>query len=84
MVAKPLVGGIADKFLWQKKIFLFSQLLTAAAFIAILYSPTIDNNMEFTCDSGELAVNTVNVTANTNLLDQLREKVVFVECQVSL
>ncbi|XP_049819916.1 major facilitator superfamily domain-containing protein 6-A isoform X2 [Aethina tumida] len=83
MVAKPLVGGIADKFLWQKKIFLFSQLLTAAAFIAILYSPTIDNNMEFTCDSGELAVNTVNVTANTNLLDQLREKVEFVECQMN-
>ncbi|CAG9819274.1 unnamed protein product [Phaedon cochleariae] len=42
MLAKPIFGMIADKFRCQKLLFLMSQLLTAAAFLAIFFVPKLE------------------------------------------
>ncbi|KAJ8965602.1 hypothetical protein NQ317_004361 [Molorchus minor] len=60
MLAKPLFGAIADRFHCQKKIFLFAQLLTAVAFLAIFYSPQVpvDREVQFACSDGVSVFNT--------------------------
>ncbi|XP_072393299.1 major facilitator superfamily domain-containing protein 6-A [Diabrotica undecimpunctata] len=51
MLAKPIFGSIADRFHCQKILFLGAQLLTAAAFLAVFYSPKIETvrNVEMSC-----------------------------------
>ncbi|XP_028134563.1 major facilitator superfamily domain-containing protein 6 [Diabrotica virgifera virgifera] len=51
MLAKPIFGSIADRFHCQKILFLGAQLLTAAAFLAVFYSPPIETvrNVDMSC-----------------------------------
>jgi MFS family permease len=53
MLAKPFFGWIGDKFQRQKFLFLLFQLITAVAFICILFIPAIPSQAEFRCHSGE-------------------------------
>ncbi|XP_037908689.1 major facilitator superfamily domain-containing protein 6 isoform X2 [Hermetia illucens] len=54
LLAKPLFGLIADRFRQQKRLFLIFQILTAIAFFAILFIPSIpkSTSMAFHCNNG--------------------------------
>ncbi|CAH0547882.1 unnamed protein product [Brassicogethes aeneus] len=73
MIAKPLMGAIADRFHCQKKIFLIFQLLTAIAFLSIFYAPEIplDRQVHLSCDSA-IAFNTYNISIDSSLIKQLQ------------
>lgn len=60
MLAKPLVGAITDYFHCQKRVFILMMFTTAAAFVALNYTPHIDVNMKikFSCDESEAFLNT--------------------------
>lgn len=69
MLAKPFVGAITDYFHCQKKVFIFMMLITAAAFVALNYTPHIDVDMKikFYCDESEAFLNTC--ISNTSSVD---------------
>lgn len=69
MLAKPLVGAITDYFHCQKRVFILMMFLTAAAFVALNYTPHIDVDMKikFSCDESEAFLNTC--ISNTSSLD---------------
>lgn len=52
LIAKPLFGGLADKFKLHKTFFLIFQAILAIAFFTIHFIPEIDRtaNVTFTCD----------------------------------
>ncbi|KRT85405.1 membrane transporter, partial [Oryctes borbonicus] len=68
MLAKPLFGAIADRYRCQKIIFLAFILVTAGAFLATFYSPTIEpeRKIHFSCDNSITALDTCvnNVTVS--------------------
>ncbi|KAG5321646.1 MFSD6 protein, partial [Pseudoatta argentina] len=52
LIAKPLFGGLADKFKLHKTIFLIFEAILAIAFFSIYFIPEIDKNANVTliCD----------------------------------
>ncbi|RZC34450.1 major facilitator superfamily domain-containing protein 6, partial [Asbolus verrucosus] len=87
MLAKPLVGAIADRFRCQKITFLAGQLLTAAAFLALNFAPDmpLDRKIHFSCDDGSVALNTfpnMNVDVNDCLINQLQKESRIVNCDL--
>lgn len=90
MIAKPLFGAIADRYKCQKIIFLTFILVTAAAFLATFYSPTIEpeRKIGFACDDSFTSLHTCvnNITVSdcavTNLQSQIKENST-VRCDVS-
>lgn len=86
MLAKPLVGAIADRFRCQKFMFLTAMLLTAGAFLAINFSPEIpkEKKVHFSCD-GDAVFDTspqTKVEIDDCLIDQLQKRPGDVTCQV--
>lgn len=83
MLAKPLFGAIADRYRCQKIVFLTFILVTAAAFLATFYSPTIeaDRKIHFACDGSITALDTCinNITlsqcAAENLASQFEQNI---------
>lgn len=67
MLAKPLMGAIADYFHCQKRLFILMMLITAAAFVALNYTPHIDVDMKikFACDESETFLNTCISNSST-------------------
>lgn len=63
MIAKPLFGGISDRFRCRRAIFLAFQLATAVAFLGINYVPEVEvqQRMQFACDNGEAALDTCHM-----------------------
>lgn len=53
LIAKPLFGGLADKFKLHKLFFLIFQVILTVAFFCISYIPQIDRNANVTliCDN---------------------------------
>lgn len=60
MVAKPLMGGIADRFQCQKMIFLMGILVTAVAIVGINFLPSVPQHrrIHFSCDNMEAVLDT--------------------------
>lgn len=88
MLAKPLVGAITDHFHCQKRVFILMMLITAAAFVALNYTPHIDVDMKikFSCDEGEAFLNTC--LSNTSSVDACAKETIGtysdeVLCEVS-
>lgn len=85
MIVKPTFGAIADRFMCQKKIFLVAQLLTAAAFLAIFYSPKVPDDLlvNFSCSNSEAVFhNKAETTIDTKLLEKIQSKNVLSTCQL--
>lgn len=58
MLAKPLMGSLADKFRCRKFIFLVAQCVSAAAFFSMIFLPPIPqtkilSKAHFVCDASE-------------------------------
>ncbi|KAJ3662792.1 hypothetical protein Zmor_007119 [Zophobas morio] len=87
MLAKPIVGAIADRFRCQKLMFLAAQLLTAAAFLAINFSPEIpkDQRVHFSCDGDAVFDTSINKNPNIEdcLINSLQNRLGTVDCQLS-
>lgn len=68
MLAKPLMGALADRYKCQKLIFLVAQLITAVAFLMIFYVPAIPSSekVHFSCDNG-LAVFDTCLDSSANM-----------------
>ena len=88
MLAKPIVGAIADRFRCQKLMFLAAQLLTAAAFLAINFSPEIpkDQRVHFSCDGDAVFDTSINKNPNIEdcLINSLQNRPGTVDCQVCI
>jgi MFS family permease len=87
MLAKPLVGAISDRFRCQKIMFLAGQLLTAAAFLAINFSPEIpkDQKVHFSCEGDAVFDTSPNAksTVDDCLIDQFQKEPGIVDCQLN-
>jgi hypothetical protein len=88
MLAKPLIGAISDRFRCQKIMFLAGQLLTAAAFLAINFSPEIpkDQKVHFSCEGDAVFDTSPNAksTVDDCLIDQFQKEPGIVDCQVRM
>lgn len=84
MLAKPLFGSIADRFHCQKILFLASQILTAAAFLAVFYSPKIESTkqVEFLCYNNSYTFES-NYTVTDCTLDDLRKEQIWNKCEMN-
>lgn len=60
MIAKPLMGTIADRFRCQKKIFLVAIVFCSAAVVVLFYAPSlpVTSKITFACDQSESFLNT--------------------------
>lgn len=60
MLAKPIMGGIADRFRVKKLLFIIFIILTAAALLPINYIPRIptESKVHFACDNGAAVIDT--------------------------
>ncbi|KAH1008249.1 major facilitator superfamily domain-containing protein 6 [Dendroctonus ponderosae] len=85
MIAKPTFGAISDRFHCQKKIFLIAQLLTAVAFLAIYFSPkiTMENHVEFNCNSSTAAVFLNTEGVNSEQLTLIQDKNSTFNCELT-
>ncbi|XP_066138114.1 major facilitator superfamily domain-containing protein 6 [Euwallacea fornicatus] len=86
MIAKPFAGAIADRFHCQKYIFLFTQLLTAVAFISILYSPKIGmrETADFSCVFQNVSLQNIKeVTINSEVFDRIHNQNIDIDCQLT-
>jgi hypothetical protein len=87
MLAKPLIGAISDRFRCQKIMFLAGQLLTAAAFLAINFSPEIpkDQKVHFSCEGDAVFDTSPNAksTVDDCLIDQFQKEPGIVDCQLN-
>ncbi|XP_066250282.1 major facilitator superfamily domain-containing protein 6 [Euwallacea similis] len=86
MIAKPIAGAIADRFHCQKYFFLFTQLLTAAAFMSILYSPKIGvrETADFSCTRQNVSFQNVEgVTINSEVFDSIHKQNIDINCQLT-
>lgn len=86
MLAKPLFGSIADRFQCQKLLFLVAQLLTAAAFLSIYYSPQVkvDRQVHFSCYDNVPAFNTLTQASVSSCnIEQIQNENVVDKCKVS-
>lgn len=83
MLAKPLMGSLADKFQCRKLIFLVAQCVAAAAFFAIIFLPPIPQTKSlaqahFVCDAAEagfdICLDNLDNYALTNIQNKVKEK----------
>lgn len=61
MLAKPIMGAVADRFRIKKLLFIIFQIITAAALLPINYIPKIPTDVSkvhFACDNGAAVVDT--------------------------
>lgn len=87
LIAKPLFGGLADKFKIHKTLFLIFQAVVAIAMFTIYFIPEIDNtaNVALTCNgdasleicskegySDKVIHNVITDTLHLNLSCQVR------------
>ncbi|KAG5895122.1 hypothetical protein JTB14_008559 [Gonioctena quinquepunctata] len=85
MLAKPLFGSISDRFHCQKLLFLIAQLLTAAAFLSIFYSPKIeiDRRAHFSCYDNTAAFDAnTSETLNNCSISQLQDDNTLDKCKM--
>lgn len=85
MLAKPLFGSLADRFHCQKMLFLIAQLVAAAAFLSIYYSPKVQVNRQVhSCYDNLAAFNTLSQTSLTSCnLKQIQNEDIVDSCKVS-
>ncbi|XP_057664392.1 major facilitator superfamily domain-containing protein 6-like isoform X1 [Diorhabda carinulata] len=84
MLAKPLFGSIADRFHCQKMLFLASQILLAAAFLAVFYSPKIESTKQVQLRCYNNSYNFLSNYSITNCtLDDLRKEQIWNKCEMS-
>ncbi|KAL5273717.1 hypothetical protein ACFFRR_000457 [Megaselia abdita] len=57
LLAKPLIGFLADKLQKHKLLFILAQGLTAVAFFCIMFIPSIATTVDFHCHHGEAILN---------------------------
>ncbi|CAG9859600.1 unnamed protein product [Phyllotreta striolata] len=83
MLAKPVLGSIADRFHCQKLLFLFLQLLTAAAFLGVFFSPKVDVSRQanLTCYDNNLVLKESTTIKNCSL-DDIRKENGFGSCKL--
>lgn len=86
MLAKPLIGGLADRFKCRKQFFLAAQLLTAIAFLAINYAPDVpvERKVHFSCDYNDAVFDTSQTNASVNrcLVSQLQNESGVINCRL--
>lgn len=60
MLAKPLMGAVADRFRIKKLLFIIFEIITAAALLPINYIPKIptESKVHFACDNGAAVIDT--------------------------
>lgn len=60
MLAKPIMGAVADRFRIKKLLFIIFQVITACALLPINYIPKIptESKVHFACDNGAAFVDT--------------------------
>lgn len=83
MLAKPFFGSIADRFRCQKFLFLAAQLLTAAAFLGVLYSPKVDvsRQVQLSCYKNVPVLST-NSTISKCSIDEIKKVQSWGTCKV--
>lgn len=89
MIAKPIAGGIADRFKAQKLMFLAGQLITAAAFLTLNYLPglPVERNVHFSCDNSDAVFDTSptnNTIDNLCTINDVQADTTFTHCKVGL
>lgn len=69
MFAKPIMGGIADRFHSKKLMFLLFQVVTAVAMLGINFISEIptESKVHFACDNGAAVFDTS--ASNKNITD---------------
>lgn len=84
MLAKPFFGSIADRFRCQKFLFLAAQLLTAAAFLGVLYSPKVDvsRQVQLSCYKNVPVLST-NSTISKCSIDEIKKVQSWGTCKLS-
>ncbi|XP_046411024.1 major facilitator superfamily domain-containing protein 6 isoform X1 [Neodiprion fabricii] len=87
LIAKPLFGGLADKFKLHKTFFLIFQVLLAVAFFGIYFIPEIESSaeVELACDSGEATIEIQSANDfNPRLLNNLKNpRFTSTDCELS-
>lgn len=60
MLAKPIMGAIADRFRIKKLLFIIFEIITAVALLPIAYIPNIptEHKVHFACDDGAAVIDT--------------------------
>lgn len=75
MLAKPIMGAVADRFRIKKLLFILFQIITAAAILPINYIPEIptQSDVHFACDNGAAVFDTTrnNKTMDNCVLDRI-------------
>lgn len=70
MIAKPVMGTVADRFRCQKKIFLVAIVFCSAAVVVLFYAPglPVTSKITFACDQSESFLDTCieNSTASVD------------------
>ncbi|KAF2885987.1 hypothetical protein ILUMI_20186, partial [Ignelater luminosus] len=79
MLAKPLMGAIADRYRCQKLIFLIGQIVAAIAFLCMIFLPEVpktgNSKIHFSCDNSEAALKTCP-NSDTCTFEHVRDKVI--------
>lgn len=86
MIAKPIMGAIADRFQCQKRIFLGSQLVVVVAYLALFYSPQvpIDKKVDFICSQSGSVFNSIPKNdSNGCAIDELKSRSTIESCSMS-
>ncbi|XP_015607648.1 major facilitator superfamily domain-containing protein 6 isoform X2 [Cephus cinctus] len=87
LIAKPLFGGLADKFRLHKTIFLIFQVILAIGFFTINFIPEIESSAEvtFTCDRGISFIEVCSTKGFSPKItyDALNSITLYSNCQLS-
>lgn len=89
MLAKPLMGTLADKFRCRKMIFLIAQVVAAVAFFAMIFLPELPqpNNIKqahFACDASEAVIDICLDKQDKHALNRIQTiETEEVTCQMS-
>lgn len=72
MLAKPLMGAIADRFQLKKTLFIIFQVLTAIALLPINFIPAVprESQAHFSCDNGAAVFDTSRLHNNHSSVDE--------------
>lgn len=90
MLAKPIMGGIADKYKMKKTLFIMFQIFMGAALLGINFIPAIpkDSKVHFSCGHNTTVFDTIvgnntieDKCAATKIMSSLKDQDDF-RCQV--
>lgn len=90
MVAKPVMGAIADHFKAKKVIFILSIFITAIGFLLTNYVPSLPVNkrIKFACDQSEAFLDTCLGTNRTDTDECAAQEIIeqsgTAKCEVSV